>query len=119
MKHLILYALIGMAGAASAAPAVPPSATFAQPFIPASSPKRLSEDVRILASDTYEGRAPATGGENRSVNYLITQMGHAGLQPGGDVHNGKAGWTQAVPLLRSETWGRHRRPLVWPARSKP
>jgi Zn-dependent M28 family amino/carboxypeptidase len=108
MKHLILYALIGMVGAASAAsaaPPLPPSATFAQPFIPAVSPKRLSEDVRILASDTYEGRDPATAGENRSVDYLIKQMGHAGLQPGGDVRNGKRGWTQAVPLLRSENVG--------------
>jgi Zn-dependent M28 family amino/carboxypeptidase len=33
---------------------------------------------------------------------LTDQFARAGLQPGGDLVNGKRTWTQAVPLLRSE-----------------
>ncbi|MGI8931554.1 MAG: peptidase M20, partial [Sphingomicrobium sp.] len=65
-------------------------------------PARLSRHVQILGSDAYEGRAPATRGETKTVAYLIEQFRTAGLQPGGDVKDGKRQWTQAVPLLKSD-----------------
>ncbi|MFL6751194.1 MAG: M28 family metallopeptidase [Sphingomicrobium sp.] len=65
-------------------------------------PQRLSQHVQVLGSDAFEGRAPATEGETKTVAYLSDQFAKAGLQPGGDVVNGQRGWTQAVPLLRSE-----------------
>jgi Zn-dependent M28 family amino/carboxypeptidase len=65
-------------------------------------PGRLSQHVQTLGSDAFEGRAPATPGETRTVAYLTDQFARAGLQPGGDLVNGKRTWTQAVPLLRSE-----------------
>ncbi|TCO36314.1 M28 family metallopeptidase [Dokdonella fugitiva] len=68
-------------------------------------PKRLSEEVKVLSSDAFEGRAPATAGETKTVEYVIEQMKAAGLQPGGDLKDGKRAWTQAVPLLRAEISG--------------
>ena len=67
--------------------------------------KRLSDDVRILSSDAFEGRGPATPGEKKTLEYVIGQMKESGLQPGGDLKDGKRLWTQAVPLLRAEIEG--------------
>jgi len=66
------------------------------------SPQRLSQHVQTLGSDAFEGRAPATKGETLTVDYLTKQFQAAGLEPGGDLKNGKRAWTQAVPLLKSE-----------------
>lgn len=43
---------------------------------------------------TYEGRAPATPGEDRTIEYLVAEFKKAGVQPAGDG----GGWTQSVPL---------------------
>src|SRR5690606_28513286 len=67
--------------------------------------KRLSDQVRVLSSDAFEGRGPATAGETKTLEYVIDQMQKAGIQPGGDLKDGKRLWTQAVPLLRSEITG--------------
>jgi Zn-dependent M28 family amino/carboxypeptidase len=63
---------------------------------------RLSNHVKTLGSDAFEGRAPATRAERKTVDYLIAQFKAAGLQPGGAVVDGKRGWTQPVPLLKSD-----------------
>ena len=62
---------------------------------------RLSEHIRVLASDAFQGRGPATPGEDKTIGYIASQFKAAGLLPGGD----KGGWTQAVPLRRFETPG--------------
>jgi len=67
--------------------------------------KRLSEHVKTLASDEFEGRAPATPGETKTVEYVSAQLKAAGVQPGGEIKNGKRTWTQTVPLIRSEIKG--------------
>ena len=86
--------------------AVLPSAALAAATPePAFSPQRLSGHIRILSSDAFEGRGPATAGETKTVAYLIQQFQASGLQPGGPVAGGKRGWTQDVPLLRSEISG--------------
>ena len=54
----------------------------------------MAEAVRTLASDAFEGRAPGTAGEERTLAYLEQQFAAAGLQPG---NNGA--WRQAVPLV--------------------
>jgi hypothetical protein len=69
-------------------------ALAANPKAPTFDPKRLSDEVKVLSSDEFEGRGPATA-----------QMQAAGLQPGGDIKDGKRTWTQAVPLLRAEITG--------------
>src|SRR3546814_281845 len=73
---------------------------------PAFDPQRLSEMVKTLSSDAFEGRGPATAGEKRTIDYVTSQMQAAGVQPGGDVQeDGTRAWTQAVPLLRSDIAG--------------
>lgn len=54
----------------------------------------LREITQTLSSDAFEGRAPGTAGEERTVAYLAGQFANAGLQPGnhGD-------WYQNVPLV--------------------
>lgn len=86
--------------AASALLALPAYAQQAQ-----FSAQRLGQHVRTLGSDAYEGRGVATPAEAKTVNYLIQQFRAAGLQPGGEVKNGKRTWTQAVPLLKSDLIG--------------
>ncbi|RDZ25934.1 M28 family metallopeptidase [Lysobacter silvisoli] len=68
-------------------------------------PKRLSEETRVLSSDEFEGRGPATAGETKTIEYVVAQMQAAGLQPGGDLKDGQRLWTQAVPLTRSQIAG--------------
>ena len=59
---------------------------------------RLAETVKVLASDTFEGRAPGTPGEDRTIGYLIGRFQALGLEPGG----ADGSWTQEVPLLRTQ-----------------
>lgn len=66
---------------------------------------RISADVKELASDAYEGRSPATAGEAKTIAFLSKQFASAGLQPGGDLKDGKRLWTQAVPLLKGDIVG--------------
>ncbi|MGU3314542.1 M28 family peptidase [Sphingomonas sp. M6A6_1c] len=71
------------------------AATTAPVQIPA---ERLSADVKVLASDAFEGRAPGTPGEAKTVAWLIDQFKAAGLEPGGPGGS----WTQPVPLIRTQ-----------------
>ncbi|MGY3265087.1 Zn-dependent M28 family amino/carboxypeptidase [Lysobacter sp. HA35] len=66
---------------------------------------RLSSIVRTLSSDAFEGRGPATAGETKTVDYIVSQMKAMGLQPGGEMKAGKHTWTQPVPLLRANITG--------------
>jgi len=72
---------------------------------PTFDPHRLSDEVKTLSSDAFEGRGPATPAEIKTIDYVVAQMKAAGLQPGGDLTNGTRAWTQAVPLLRTEIIG--------------
>ncbi len=63
---------------------------------PAFDAARISEDIRVLSDDSFEGRGIATPAEQKVIDYLSRQYAAAGFAPGGD--NG--GWTQAVGLNR-------------------
>ncbi len=65
----------------------------------------MKEVTRTLASDAFEGRAPGTPGEEKTVAYLIEQFREAGLEPGND-----GSWVQPVPLV--EITGRDFAPLT-------
>ncbi|MDX1393121.1 MAG: M28 family metallopeptidase [Gemmatimonadota bacterium] len=54
----------------------------------------LAERTRVLSSDEFEGRAPATEGERRTVAYLTQELEALGVEPG----NGGE-WVQSVPLV--------------------
>ena len=75
--------------------------------------ERITADVRMLSSDDFAGREPATPGETKTVNYLIDQLNAAGLQPGGDLQpDGSRAWTQNVPLVRSVIDGQVQAPAA-------
>ena len=52
---------------------------------PTIDPKRITEHVRVLSSDAFEGRGPASAAEAKTVDYIVAQLNAAGLKPGGDV----------------------------------
>ena len=58
-------------------------------------PGSLLERVRTLASDEFEGRAPGSPGEKKTIKYLTEQFGSPGLVPG----NPDGTWVQKVPLV--------------------
>ena len=69
-------------------------------------PAKLSAHIKILSSDAFEGRGPATEGEKKAVGYIVDQMKAIGLTPAGDLQkDGKRAWTQNVPLARFEMAG--------------
>jgi Zn-dependent M28 family amino/carboxypeptidase len=72
---------------------------------PAFDAQRVARDIETLSSDVFEGRGPATPGEEKTVAYLTQQMAAAGLEPGGDLVGGTRAWTQKVPLLRADIVG--------------
>jgi Zn-dependent M28 family amino/carboxypeptidase len=55
----------------------------------------LLQDIRVLASDEYEGRLPGTRGEDRTVGYIADQFAKAGLKPAGSDGT----YFQPVPLV--------------------
>ena len=67
---------------------------------------RLSAHIKVLASDAFEGRGPATAGEVKTVAYITQQFKAVGLTPGGDRgKDGKRAWTQNVPLAEFNIQG--------------
>jgi Zn-dependent M28 family amino/carboxypeptidase len=52
------------------------------------------DDVRVLASDDFEGRRPGTPGEDKTIAFLTAQFRKLGLKPG----NGES-FLQQVPLV--------------------
>ena len=60
--------------------------------------QRMSQITHVLASDEFQGRAPGSPGETKTIPYLIGQFAAAGLEPAGD----KGGWTQEVPMIRTQ-----------------
>jgi len=89
--------LLAVAIAIAIAPAAPLPAA-AQDF----SVERLDQHIRTLSDDWFEGRAPGTPGEDKTVAYLSGAFASIGLEPGGDLRpDGSRAWTQDVILNRS------------------
>lgn len=59
-------------------------------------PARLNAAVAVLASDDFEGRAPTTPGEEKSVTWIADQFRALGLEPAGDDGT----YFQTVPINR-------------------
>jgi len=57
----------------------------------------ITRTVRTMTLDQFEGRAPGTAGEDRTIGYLIGRFEALGLEPGGV----DGSWTQPVPLLHT------------------
>lgn len=58
--------------------------------------QRLSDHIKVLSDDSFEGRFPGKVGEEKTLAYLQAQYEALGLEPGGE--NG--GWLQEVELAR-------------------
>jgi len=56
--------------------------------------EELLEDVKILSSDDFEGRAPASRGEEKTIHFLKEEFQKLGLKPG----NGES-FFQEVPMV--------------------
>lgn len=54
----------------------------------------LARNIQILASDEFEGRAPASEGERKTIEFLEKEFKQLGLKPG----NGSS-YLQAVPMV--------------------
>src|SRR5688500_10602380 len=96
------------AALATAACAIIPESDTA-PLVPEVTPGQLSETTmkevtRTLSLDEFEGRAPGTPGEEKTLAYLVREFGRVGLRPG---NNGS--WFQDVPLV--EITASHHEPL--------
>ena len=101
---LILAALL--TGACATAGAEPPAAA------PALSQETVRRVTEQLASDAFEGRAPGTAGETRTVELLAREFERAGLQPG---NNGS--WYQDVPIVEIALQGNPRLEIAGAGRS--
>lgn len=79
MRRLSFLALIALA------------APIAAQIVPIDTFKRVTER---LSSDEFEGRAPGTPGEEKTLALLAAEFGKLGLKPGND-----GSWFQDVPLV--------------------
>ncbi len=71
---------------------------LSRPVTPSFDAGRYGERVRILASDDFEGRQPATEGEAKTVAYLEQEFRAAGLEPAVD-----GSFRQPVPFVELAT----------------
>src|SRR6266516_1377610 len=99
MKTARLFVAILLAGTLSSL-AADELAERLQPALEAITPDGLLAQIKVLASDEFEGRAPGTKGEELSVKYITDQFKQVGLKPG----NPDGTYTQEVPLagIKSE-----------------
>ena len=79
-------------GVAAAALLFAAGSALAQDF----SAERISQDIRTISADEFQGRYPGTEGERLTLAWLQAQYEAMGLQPGG--RDGQ--WLQPVHLKR-------------------
>lgn len=111
IRHPALAALALAALALSACEGMPaPGGASAALDLPEVAPGQIAagtmKDVtRTLSSDAFEGRAPGSAGEEKTIAFLTERFKAAGLQPGN-----KGSWVQEVPLV--EITGKDFAPLA-------
>ena len=97
-RLLLLPCLLGLAATLAAtmpwAADEPPASTATSAALAAISSERLLQHIRVLSSDTFEGRLPATHGEELTVAYLVHEFRRLGLEPADKAGN----YLQAVPM---------------------
>ncbi len=92
---IAMLAVLGLAACAGTAGAP----RTAGPPLPTVQPgtiavETLKEVTQTLSSDAFEGRAPGTAGERKTLDYLVKRFAAAGLKPGN-----RGSWFQDVPLV--------------------
>jgi Zn-dependent M28 family amino/carboxypeptidase len=94
MRNLAFAVLVVFAAGCSQPPPPPPPPTPAEDQITTAS---FVNHVKVLASDEYEGRAPATPGGEKTANYLAEQLKTIGIEPGAPDGT----YFQQVPIVES------------------
>src|SRR5262245_14545020 len=85
MKYL-LFCVFGLVATAAAATQTAPQISV----------ETLKSVTQRLSSDEFEGRAPTTPGEQKSIALISQRFKAAGLKPGN-----KGSWFQRVPLVET------------------
>jgi Zn-dependent M28 family amino/carboxypeptidase len=89
----------GEKAAAAEARTAPVAAAPAPPLpianLPKIDPQAILDRIKVLASDEFQGRAPGSPGEERTVQYLEGEFKKLGLKPG----NTDGTYIQKVPLV--------------------
>ena len=121
MKKLIPVLLVSVAAVAcNQAPAdEAPAATTSAPApriavadMPKATADGILQHIKVLSSDDFQGRAPGTPGEEKTVAYLESEFKKLGLKPG----NSDGTYIQKVPLVGIT--GAEANPLVVSGKSK-
>ena len=96
-KFVIVCSLLALGGCqgGSEAPADAPYTDAAPAVAVGIGADTLLAEIERLASDEFEGRAPGSDGETRTIEYLREQFSALGLAPG----NPDGAWVQNVPLV--------------------
>ena len=94
MRNTVCVALLLSAIGCSTPPPPPPPPGPAEDQITAAS---LVDHLKVLASDEYEGRAPATPGGQKTQDYLAQQLKAIGIEPGAPDGT----YFQQVPIVES------------------
>ena len=71
------------------------AASLSAGTLPTLSSASILNRVKVLASDDFEGRAPASPGEEKTVRYLVDEFKKSGLAPG----NPNGTYLQNVPMI--------------------
>ena len=75
-------------------PGTPAPSAEPRPALDSVNAEDLLRHIKVLSSDEYEGRGPATRGEELSAGYITEQFRRLGLKPG----NPDGTYVQKVPL---------------------
>ncbi len=89
----LLALLVVSAACAQPAPPAPPPGPAENEINAAS----LTAHLKMLSSDAFEGRAPATRGGALAAEYLATQLASLGIEPAA----GNGSFYQEVPIVES------------------
>jgi Zn-dependent M28 family amino/carboxypeptidase len=94
LRPCLLALAATLTGAAAWAGAEPPAALDTSAALAAITGERLLQHIRVLSSDTFEGRLPATRGEELTTAYLVREFRRLGLEPADQAGN----YVQVVPM---------------------
>src|SRR5512147_1913814 len=100
MGFFLRVTVVSSAAIAAFTSAARPSCA-AEPVYAAIDGRAVLEHTNVLSSDAFEGRAPGTPGEERTVAYITEQLQRIGLSPG----NPDGSWVQRIPLVGTTVQG--------------
>ncbi len=95
MRKVTVVVVVALSIACQSAP--PPPAPPAGPVEDLIATGPMTEHIKMLASDEFEGRAPASPGGEKTQDYLAKQLTALGIEPGAP----DGSYLQQVPIVES------------------